>query len=154
MVIRYKGLWISECCHSYVITWCHSSLQHEWKWMLNMFGYTQDCAISIGNFNDNLVYEDGQLILKYVSGNGKCQQRHNYTTTILFTCHHNKRGTEGPQYLPHRSTECSHWFEWPTSHACLPFRFDSCYLSVNSTVRWYNWLYICFGVDIPLSSLW
>jgi len=85
------------------------------------------CYILLGNFNGNVEYDDGQLMLKYVSGNASCRRRHNYTTTILFTCHHGERGMAGPQYLPHHSTECDRRFEWPTSHACFPFRFVSRY---------------------------
>ena len=79
----------------------------------------------IGNYNDNVEYEDGQLMLKYVSGSGSCRHQQNYTTTIAFTCNHKQRGMLGPQYMPHQSTQCSPWFEWPTSLACLPFRFDN-----------------------------
>jgi len=89
-------------------------------------------VILIGNFNSNVEYEDGQLVLKYVSGNNSCNQRQKYSVTILFTCHHNKRGVSGPEYLPHQSTECSHRFEWPSSHACLPFRFEICSQSAVS----------------------
>ena len=76
-----------------------------------------------GNFNDNLEYEDGQLLLVYSDGKKSCNGGNNRTTTIIFTCHHEQRGSNGPQFLQSQSTDCSFYFEWPTALACLPFEY-------------------------------
>jgi len=109
------------------------------KWILNL-----RCILwyLTGNYNDNVEYSDGQLMLKYTGGNDKCHQRYNYTTTLLFMCDHTRLGTDGPRYMPHHSTQCSYYFEWPTSLACLPFRFDACYCSLCHTAKWCSLVYL------------
>lgn len=89
-----------------------------------------------GNFNGNLRYEDGKLLLVYTDDMKNCNGRNDRKTTITFTCHYNKTGNDGPRFLSSQSTECSYFFEWPTSLACVPFELVriSCWIRVM--IRW------------------
>lgn len=89
--------------------------------------------VILGNYTSRLEYEDGELKLFYSDGKESCNGKWNRTATIMFSCDHSKHGASGLSYLDEKSSDCSHWFEWQTSVACLPFR--SCKLLIIQCVN-------------------
>lgn len=94
-------------------------IQHDCVWC----EYCSKCMDHVfpGNSNNNLIYEDGKLLLVYSDGKTNCNGVNNRTTTIIFTCHYTQPESNGPRFLASQSTECSYFFEWQTSLACIPF---------------------------------
>ena len=95
----------------------------------------------IGKSSSELVYRDGVITLTYEHGQ-LCHGKYNRTTTIVFTCDTSSYGTEGPVFL-NETWDCEYIFEWPTSHACMPYNG----MKPDCTVR------DSFGKLYDLSSL-
>ncbi|XP_041350855.1 cation-independent mannose-6-phosphate receptor-like [Gigantopelta aegis] len=75
--------------------------------------------------NDKLVYDAGEITLTYTEGKSKCHGKYNRTTVITFVCDHSSDGKDGPHLLAEHS-DCTYQFEWPTNHACPPYKVTDC----------------------------
>ncbi|XP_067674216.1 cation-independent mannose-6-phosphate receptor-like isoform X2 [Haliotis asinina] len=81
--------------------------------------------VNAGKANSDLIYNAGELSLRYTDGKANCHQKYNRTTIITFTCDHTKDGKKGPRYL-REDGDCTYQFEWPTSYACSPHKVSDC----------------------------
>ncbi|XP_055946152.1 cation-independent mannose-6-phosphate receptor-like isoform X1 [Argiope bruennichi] len=80
---------------------------------------------SLGLPNDKLMYRKGVITLEYNSGSGDCHGKYNRSTYITFTCDHESKDRDGPEFIA-ESEDCTYSFEWPTIHACPPFDVVEC----------------------------
>lgn len=102
-----------------------------WKSTSVCFRNSNGSLQTAGTTNSaKLLYADGKVVLTYLKGescNGTEQ-----STVINFICDKNaaNNGTGEPQHIA--SNDCSHIFEWRTTHACLKHPLDApCYVTFD-----------------------
>ncbi|KAM4042759.1 cation-independent mannose-6-phosphate receptor [Anomaloglossus baeobatrachus] len=78
-------------------------------------------GILAGLANQELVYEDGIIMINYTGG-ALCHNKYNRSTLLIFYC--NK--TEGKPVFLKETPDCIYKFQWGTPLACLPFKPIDC----------------------------
>ncbi|KAL3881276.1 hypothetical protein ACJMK2_027732 [Sinanodonta woodiana] len=87
--------------------------------------------ISIGQANQKLIYDAGELSLHYSGGRNSCLGKYERRTTIKFSCDQSTDGKRGPTFSDELD-DCHYVFDWPTMYACPPFKTAGCSVQSDS----------------------
>ncbi|XP_069625297.1 cation-independent mannose-6-phosphate receptor [Ranitomeya imitator] len=78
-------------------------------------------AMLAGLTNQQLVYEDGIIMINYTGGE-LCHNKYQRSTLLIFHC----AKTEGKPVFLKETPDCIYKFQWGTPLACLPFKPIDC----------------------------
>ncbi|KAG1683720.1 Cation-independent mannose-6-phosphate receptor [Nymphon striatum] len=81
-------------------------------------------AKNAGMPSSELIFEGGQLTLKYTGGTSNCHKKYKRQSIISFLCDHSIK-EKGPSFITERD-DCTYLFEWKTKYACPHFAVSGC----------------------------